>query len=158
MLISLNYFFTFFKVLRIFNTTCDCVDSSLFIHWGLALYFFDEFFLNPIIIISFMYYLIKYKISFIVLSLWLIIIHFKLYIFFNLSFKSYIRNINIIIYTSKKDEFIFLKFYLANISFIKNDDINKNNIKDTFFIYLEVKKFKMSLNDSKRKWYLMNKR
>jgi hypothetical protein len=41
--------------------------------------------------------------------------------------------------------------YLANISFIKNDDINKNNIKDTFFIYLEVKKFKMSLNDSKRK-------
>ena len=123
LLISLNYFFTFFKVLRIFNTTCDCVDSSLFIHWGLALYFFDEFFLNPIIIISFMYYLIKYKI----LSLWLIIIHFKLYIFFNLSFKSYIRNINIIIYTSKKDEFIFLKFhYFYNRTTIKKRRILYN--------------------------------
>lgn len=38
--------------------------------------------------------------------------------------------------------------YLANISFIKNDDINKNNIKDTFFIYLKITKFKANINFS----------
>ena len=40
--------------------------------------------------------------------------------------------------------------YLKCTCFIKNDDINKNSIKDTLIIYIKVNVFKANINDSKK--------